>query len=61
MAFSLLNIFFLLTGVIGIQVLQAIGLHMDALSFVWLLLNFSVSGRRGRMRRLLSGCCSNSR
>ncbi|MEW5297730.1 MAG: hypothetical protein WDW36_000915 [Sanguina aurantia] len=41
------NVFFALTGALAIQLLQLADIHMDALSFCFLLFNFSVVGTTG--------------
>jgi presenilin 1 len=43
MAFAMLNVFFFLTGALALQLLRVAGVHMDLLSFSFLLFNFSVS------------------
>lgn len=43
MGFAVLNIFFLLTGLILILLFQTGGLHIDAFSLCYILYNFSVS------------------
>ena len=42
MAFAVFDIFFLITGILIIKLLQAGDVHVDVFSFVYLLLNFSV-------------------
>ena len=42
MGIAMFNIFFFLTGVVALRLLQAIHLHMDVFSFCYLLFNFSV-------------------
>jgi presenilin 1 len=44
MAFSGFSIFFVLTGVIAIRLLQRFGFSMDWISFTFILLNFAVVG-----------------
>ena len=47
MAFAVFQILFFLTGVLLIQLMQVINLHIDAFSFCFLLYNFSVSTQGG--------------
>ncbi|KAF5831859.1 Presenilin-domain-containing protein [Dunaliella salina] len=44
MAIGVFDIFFAITGLIGIEVLQALGIHMDVYSFFFMLFNFAVVG-----------------
>jgi presenilin 1 len=43
MGFAMFNVFFFLTGALIIQLLRLSGVHMDLVSFCFLLFNFSVS------------------
>lgn len=43
MGFAMFNVFFFLTGALVLQLLRLSGIHMDLLSFCFLLFNFSVS------------------
>jgi presenilin 1 len=43
MGFAMFNVFFFLTGALIIQLLRISGVHMDLVSFCFLLFNFSVS------------------
>ncbi|KAJ9519716.1 hypothetical protein QJQ45_013348 [Haematococcus lacustris] len=47
MTFAVFDIFFLITGVVALQVLQAWNIHVDVFSFLFSLLNFSVCGTLG--------------
>jgi hypothetical protein len=42
MGFAMFNVFFFLTGALIIQLLRVSGVHMDLVSFCFLLFNFSV-------------------
>jgi hypothetical protein len=42
MGFAMFNVFFFLTGALIIQLLRLSGVHMDLVSFCFLLFNFSV-------------------
>lgn len=44
MGFAMFNVFFFLTGALIIQLLRLSGVHMDLVSFCFLLFNFSVGG-----------------
>lgn len=43
MGFAMFNVFFFLTGALILQLLRLSGVHMDLVSFCFLLFNFSVS------------------
>lgn len=42
MGFAMFNVFFFLTGALILQLLRLSGVHMDLVSFCFLLFNFSV-------------------
>eukprot|EP00195_Chlamydomonas_chlamydogama_P016551 CAMPEP_0202908100 /NCGR_PEP_ID=MMETSP1392-20130828/44889_1 /ASSEMBLY_ACC=CAM_ASM_000868 /TAXON_ID=225041 /ORGANISM="Chlamydomonas chlamydogama, Strain SAG 11-48b" /LENGTH=370 /DNA_ID=CAMNT_0049597257 /DNA_START=155 /DNA_END=1264 /DNA_ORIENTATION=- len=47
MGFAVFDIFFLITGLLLIQLLQIGNVHVDAFSFCYIMLNFSVIGTMG--------------
>jgi len=53
MGFAMFNVFFFLTGALVLQLLRLSGVHMDLVSFCFLLFNFSVSAAVGAA----SVCC----
>jgi presenilin 1 len=47
MGFAMFNVFFFLTGALILQLLRLSGVHMDLVSFCFLLFNFSVRPAAG--------------
>jgi hypothetical protein len=59
MGFAMFNVFFFLTGALVLQLLRLSGVHMDLLSFCFLLFNFSVSVLllAAVIQQLHAACC----
>lgn len=52
MAFAAFNIFFIIAGLVGLQLIQLQAVPIDAVSFLFVLWNFSVRSYHSQRRRI---------